>query len=241
MKLAPIKLKSSAAFTTLFVAGIIVSGGGLYEQELDPSKVSMIQINACAGLTFLMGLIAIHFTRGSIKQTTVYLEKNITDASLEQVVAETDSELDFPVLYEIIRGGENVSENLVREIARQLEAGQVALYGAQDSVLELKAGFALSLDRSAGYTCDFGEGLPGRVAKEGRSVYIDNVPSGYITVFSGLGSTSPTFLAIIPMKCEDETRGVLEIALFRPLAAVTLAGLENVGNAWAGLQNRKTT
>jgi len=65
---------------------------------------------------------------------------------------------------------------------------------------------------------EFGEGLAGQVAKEGKSINITNVPQGYITVLSGLGSASPNALAIVPVQSADQVVGVLEVASFRPFS-----------------------
>jgi putative methionine-R-sulfoxide reductase with GAF domain len=62
---------------------------------------------------------------------------------------------------------------------------------------------------------EFGEGLAGQVAKEGKSVNIRNVPEGYITVLSGLGNASPNALVIVPVWFNDQVAGVLEVASFR--------------------------
>jgi PAS domain S-box-containing protein len=46
-------------------------------------------------------------------------------------------------------------------------------------------------------------------------VNIDNVPEGYMTVLSGLGSSSPRHLIIFPFLFENETVAVAELASFR--------------------------
>ena len=232
MKATQIKFRPAAISTALYIAGIIISSGALYEYQLDPSEVPVTRICLNIGVTFFMGLIAIHFTARSIKQTTVYLQKQQANIRSDERTADSDNQLTMAPINEILQGA-NVSHRLIQELASQLQAGQVALFVASGPVLELKSGFALASDRSLDCTFNFGEGLVGSVAKEGRSLYIDALPHGYITVFSGLGSASPTFLAVIPLRSNDETKGVLEIALFRPLSASTLNELENIGKAWA--------
>lgn len=232
MKATQIRFRPAAMSTALYIAGIIISSGGLYEYQLDPSEVSVSRICLNIGLTFFMGLTAIHFTARSIRQTTVYLQKQHVDTRSEETTTDTDNQLTMAPINEILQG-ENVSHHLIQELASQLQAGQIALFVASGPALELKSGFALAGDRSLACTFNFGEGLVGSVAKEGRSLYIDALPHGYITVYSGLGSASPAFLAIIPLRSDEETKGVLEIALFRSLTPSTLKELENIGKAWA--------
>jgi hypothetical protein len=44
---------------------------------------------------------------------------------------------------------------------------------------------------------------------------ITDIPDGYITVLSGLGSSSPSNLLIMPVINENETIGIAELAFFR--------------------------
>lgn len=58
--------------------------------------------------------------------------------------------------------------------------------------------------------------LTGQVAKNQEILNIDNIPDGYMTVLSGLGSSYPRHLLIVPFVHQGETVGVTEIASFRP-------------------------
>jgi signal transduction protein with GAF and PtsI domain len=111
-------------------------------------------------------------------------------------------------------------EQVLSLACKELEASQAALYAAtthdDKRVIRLVSGYALSLPESQTLVYEFGEGLAGQVAKEGKSINISNVPQGYITVLSGLGSASPNALAIVPVQLADQVVGVLEIASFRP-------------------------
>ncbi|MDF1572501.1 MAG: GAF domain-containing protein [Bacteroidales bacterium] len=60
-----------------------------------------------------------------------------------------------------------------------------------------------------------GEGLNGQVAKNGQVQVIRNIPDHYATVFSGLGSGKPAYLAIIPLVANEHTLAVIEVAGFR--------------------------
>jgi hypothetical protein len=72
------------------------------------------------------------------------------------------------------------------------------------------------------------------VAAEGWRLCLDNVPEGYITVYSGLGNSSPTQLVLAPMRDENKVvQGVIEIACFQKLDEQTLNDLERCGNAIA--------
>ena len=113
-------------------------------------------------------------------------------------------------------------EKVLSVACQELEASQAALYSAtthdDKRVIRLVSGYALSLPESQTLVYEFGEGLAGQVAKEGKSINISNVPQGYITVLSGLGSASPNALVIVPVQWADQVVGVLEIASFQPFS-----------------------
>lgn len=60
-----------------------------------------------------------------------------------------------------------------------------------------------------------GEGISGQVAKNMKVFNVNNVPEGYITILSGLGSSSPNHLCIVPVAYNNECIGIMELASFR--------------------------
>jgi len=65
---------------------------------------------------------------------------------------------------------------------------------------------------------ELGVGLTGQVAKNKKILTINNVPSQYIKILSGLGSGSPSYLTLLPIIHDDVTLGVVEIASFEKLS-----------------------
>ncbi len=59
-----------------------------------------------------------------------------------------------------------------------------------------------------------GEGLVGMCAVEKSTVYLNDIPDGYLSISSGLGGSDPRSLLIVPLKLEDEIFGVIEVASF---------------------------
>lgn len=227
------KLKAPIVTSTLFFTGIILSVGALYVLPLYPSLIRIEIVYAIIGMTFLSGLFSIHITARSIKQTIVYLEPKKEEIKIVAKVTESDNQLTLDSIEKIFQVGQNVSQSIINEICKQLQAGQAALYTAQESNLKFNCGYAVSHDDFMKKEYAFGEGLIGRVAKDAQSLYIDRLPEGYIIIFSGLGSSYPAYLAIIPLLHNEEVKGVLEIALFNSVSKNTILQLENIGNAWA--------
>lgn len=228
-----LKFESSIVTSALFVAGIFTSIGAMYEHGTDPSKVTMFQISANVGLTFLLGLFSIHFTARSVRQTVVYLAHKKENETATEVVSDEEHQLNTQSINEILAEKKDISQKLVNELSHQLNAGQAGLYVIDNTTVKLKLGFALNTGDPERYCCTTGEGLVGRVALEGNSLYVDKLPEEYITIHSGLGSASPNYLVIVPLKTQGKVRGVLEIALFKPLTSSTINKLENIGQSWA--------
>lgn len=227
------KLKAPIVSSTLFFIGIILSVGALYVLPIYPSFIKIEVVYAIVGLTLLTGLSSIHLTARSVKQTVVYLKPKKEEEKIISEITESDNQLALDSIEKILQNGQSVSQNIINDVSKQLQAGQAALYTAQESILKFYCGYAVSNDDFIKHEYKFGEGLIGRVAKDASSLYIDKLPEGYIIIFSGLGSSSPTYLAIIPLVHNEEVKGVLELALFKPISKNTILQLENIGNAWA--------
>ena len=68
-----------------------------------------------------------------------------------------------------------------------------------------------------------GESLAGQAALERKRILIKNVPTGYLSVGSGLGAASPVSVVMLPILFEDQVLGVLELASLHQFSDVHLA------------------
>ena len=66
----------------------------------------------------------------------------------------------------------------------------------------------------------FGEGLVGQAALEGKTIALSDLPDGYVKVASGLGEASAAGLLVMPVLFEDQVLGVIEFASIRPFSDV---------------------
>ncbi|HZG05546.1 MAG TPA: HAMP domain-containing protein [Streptomyces sp.] len=65
-----------------------------------------------------------------------------------------------------------------------------------------------------------GQSLVGQAARSRRTITVDDLPPGYVSVASGLGSTDPTSLIVLPILAEDQVLGVIELASVTPFTAI---------------------
>lgn len=62
-----------------------------------------------------------------------------------------------------------------------------------------------------------GETLSGQAAFNKAIVYLNEIPENYVSILSGLGSSSPRYLLIIPVVFNNETIAVIELASFKEM------------------------
>ncbi|WP_432057780.1 HAMP domain-containing protein [Streptomyces sp. bgisy022] len=65
-----------------------------------------------------------------------------------------------------------------------------------------------------------GEGLVGTAATEKRTILVENAPSGYLKVSSGLGEAPPAQVIVLPVLFEGQVLGVVELASFTPFTHI---------------------
>ncbi|MFE1315343.1 HAMP domain-containing protein [Streptomyces sp. NPDC058755] len=65
-----------------------------------------------------------------------------------------------------------------------------------------------------------GEALIGTAAKEKRTILVENAPSGYLKISSGLGEAPPAQVIVLPVLFEGKVLGVIELASFTPFTQI---------------------
>ncbi|MFB9347527.1 HAMP domain-containing protein [Streptomyces heliomycini] len=65
-----------------------------------------------------------------------------------------------------------------------------------------------------------GEGLIGTAATEKRTILVQDVPSGYLKISSGLGEAPPAQVIVLPVLFEGKVLGVIELASFTPFTHI---------------------
>lgn len=231
MNIPFLKSKSPVLLASTFYAGIAASALLLVLLQFNSAPVGVVY--TVVGLTFLLGVLAVTVMAQNTKQVVVYLDKKKeTTTTKEQHDTGIQSQLNVQALTDAAAQG---SQRYLNEVCKQLQAGQGAVYTASNQTLTLKFGYALNTNDQDTATYAFGEGLIGRVAVEETPLFIDKLPENYITIFSGLGSASPGYLVIVPIKNTDGLKGVLEIALFTSINKATRADLLTAGETLAAL------
>jgi hypothetical protein len=244
--------KLGLILSIFFFAGIITSSFILFMLphdlvfkghvgNIDGAWKVLVPLFVIICITFIFGISAVTVALKSKKNTIVYLEKKKNGKSSidgkDQTTTEAENLLTgFRSSLSTHKGVQALEEGL-NILCRQLDAGQGALYTVQQNgekrMLELRAGFALNKSENSKVQFEFGEGLIGQAALTGNNLYLDEVPDGYITVLSGLGSASAKYLFLQVIKGGDETKGIIEIATFSPLKENVRKQIEEISKILA--------
>lgn len=189
----------------------------------------LIITSATLGLGMVALIIQILSSKNK-EANVVYVEKTITTKKATAKLDEQDEDsYDVSAISEELLGAirqaangedhpDKKLEKALRATCNQLQASQGAIYVSVEKEgirsLELRAGYALMKPESQVLSYEYGEGLPGQVAKEGMVLNLNKVPDNYIKVLSGLGSASPKNLLLVPVRINEKVAGVVEVASF---------------------------
>lgn len=107
------------------------------------------------------------------------------------------------------------------EIVRRVDAFQGSIFSVvsaeSESFLERVATYASEWQKRSSSRLPTGVGLIGQCILEKASLYLTDLPDGYLKISSGLGECKPGSLLIVPLVCRDESIGAIELAFLKPI------------------------
>lgn len=222
--------KLSLLMASLFLIGVMASLYQIYHLPHDLMLTegyhpAMFNVYLIPGITFLIGAFAIWTAINYKNEVIVYRDKKLqTDAEARENAEANKSTISLDQVKESLKNvstEKEITQAGLHAVCKQLDAGQGAVYLLKEEdekrKLVLSSGYALNLAESAVITFEMGEGLVGQAAVAGKTLYIDEVPDGYIKIISGLGGASPRYLLIVALKQDNNVIGAMEIATFTAL------------------------
>jgi len=221
------RYKLSLVLASLFIVGIGVSLYYIYSLpfELRLSSgygAAFSPVYIALGITFLIGSAALIMALRYRKELIVFKDRDQETIASQQDGDQTSATtISLSGIVSILNSGgtqKEVLEKSLHAIAKELEAGQGALYLPREVEgkrrIYLESGYALGLGESTEISFEFGEGLLGQAVSTGNTLFVDDIPEGYIKIVSGLGSAYPKFLLIVPIRKNGTVDGVIELASF---------------------------
>lgn len=143
-----------------------------------------------------------------------------------------------------------LSQGIISQIVEYVEVAQGAIYlindeKEEDRFLELMASYAPDDQRLTGSRFELEVGQLGACLMEQRVVKVDNLPEGYAHLTSGLGESPLKHMAIIPLRLNEITIGVIELLSFQEIPQYRIEFVEKAGETLTSIltslkANKKT-
>ena len=127
-----------------------------------------------------------------------------------------------------------VSSVILSELAPLVAAQHGVFYtlvGADDvgdPLLLYQAGYGYQERKHLATRFRLGEGLVGQCALEKKRILLTEVPSDYVMINSGLGSSAPLNIIVLPVLFEGSVRAVIELASFSAFSPTHQALLDQL-------------
>jgi len=142
---------------------------------------------------------------------------------------------------------EHLYDLIIANLVNYLGANQGALFIAQQqeqhTYLQMIACYAYDRKKYFDKTIQEGEGLLGQVILERKTIYLTDIPKGYLQINSGLGSADPKSIVILPLVTNEKIYGAIEIASLQVIEAYQIEFLEriadNISSTVGGIMNAK--
>jgi hypothetical protein len=137
--------------------------------------------------------------------------------------------LETPSTYEkdlsiskLVYGLQDISEEdefgkkIIKNLGLEFEIVQALFYvrDAKRKKFHLRASFATNSDFTQ-ESFELNQGLNGQAASTGQPLFISNLPDDYRKIQSGLGSSKPEHICILPIKNENTCIALLEFSSFK--------------------------
>ncbi|WP_205614328.1 HAMP domain-containing protein [Streptomyces dangxiongensis] len=143
----------------------------------------------------------------SLRETTrANQEQDWLKTNLARISGLMQGHRDLPVVAELIM------DELVPQVAAQYGAFYLAEDGVSGPELRLVGAYGRPEEDSRPIRIPFGRSLVGQAARSRRTIAVDQLPPGYVTISSGLGRVEPTALLLLPIVFEEQVLGVIELA-----------------------------
>ena len=121
------------------------------------------------------------------------------------------------------QNNDNINElsfSIVKNLVDYTKSNQGGIFVINDNdkknpFLEMTACYAFDRRKHLEKSAEIGEGLVGRCYIERKTIFMTDIPETYINISSGLGKERPRCLILVPLKYNDDTLGVLELATFK--------------------------
>ena len=113
----------------------------------------------------------------------------------------------------------DLADDILLNLVKYVKANQGAIFILEDNAkgeeyLEQIACYAYERKKYLNKKIGLGEGLAGQCILEKETMYLTEIPEGFVSITSGLGEATPRSILISPLLINDIIFGVIELASF---------------------------
>lgn len=231
------KLISLGSFLILLIISFIIIGKvqtlANHAINVKPSMGLIIFLIAIIVVLGLLHVIQVsNLTKESIHKDEYAKKSYVADMDeygneTRKATEESGKEQDFAnidiqaIEEKILPREENLSlekycENLLTRIAREYDIVQGLCYYREKDTDNFTIGNKYAyFGEEEPNDFQLGVTLSGQTAKNQKVLNLRKIPENYITILSGLGSSSPNAILLVPLLHENKTVGLLELATFK--------------------------
>lgn len=136
-----------------------------------------------------------------------------------------------------------LGDKILKLLVTYLGANQGALYvfikNESEQFLERLSTYAYDKKRFVSNRVEIGSGQVGQCFLENNPVILNDIPSDYIKITSGMGEATPRSLVIIPITINGNATGVIELASFEIFQDYKIKFLKDIGESIASILHNK--
>jgi signal transduction histidine kinase/CheY-like chemotaxis protein/putative methionine-R-sulfoxide reductase with GAF domain len=125
---------------------------------------------------------------------------------------------------------QNLLSQLISFVTKKINGQVGVIYllneKSDERQYELSASYAFKRRKGLPNVFKFGEGLVGQAALEKEIIVVSDIPKDYISINSGIGSSVPTNIVVIPCNYQNKVVAVLEIASTSEFSELVIEFLE---------------
>jgi PAS domain S-box-containing protein len=132
----------------------------------------------------------------------------------------------------------NLSYNIIINLVKYIGANQGGFFLLQESkngdkFFQQTGAYAYDRKKFVNKRVEWAEGLIGTCALEKKTIYLTEVPDGYLNITSGLGKANPRCVMLVPLIINDEVHGVIELASFKKFEKFEIDLVEKIAESTA--------
>ena len=218
------KILSFASFIILIIIAFFIV---TKFYNLSNGEASLTAPFLLIGMVVIIGLLQtiqiMNLTKDTIHKddytkNTYLTEINENEGNASKSSAKKDAEQETEEKIDI----EAIEEKILINIAKQFDVVQgLFYYRKKDTDTFTIASKYAYYGEQEPQDFELGKTLSGQTAKNQKVLSLTQIPENYVTILSGLGSSSPEYLLFVPIIHEEKTIGLIELASFKDFSRRT--------------------